>query len=38
MVALGMVFGWWLVTLGVACTILSAIGLVFEYYRGQVSD
>ncbi|MGI8334084.1 cytochrome c oxidase subunit 4 [Actinomadura scrupuli] len=38
MVALGMVFGWWLVTLGVACTILSSIGLVFEYYRGQFSD
>jgi hypothetical protein len=38
MVALGMVFGWWLVTLGMACTILSAIGMVFEYYRGQVTD
>lgn len=36
-VALGMVFGWWLVVLSVACLILSAIGLVFEYYRGIFS-
>ncbi len=37
MIALGMVFGWWLVVLGVACIMLSAVGLVFEYYRGQFS-
>jgi hypothetical protein len=34
-VALGIVFGWWLVILGVAAAILSTIGLVFEYYRGH---
>ena len=36
-VALGFVFGWWLVILGVSATLLSAIGLVFEYYRGHFS-
>jgi hypothetical protein len=35
MVALGIVFGWWLVVFGGACVLLSAVGLVFEYYRGQ---
>ncbi|MEV4677453.1 MULTISPECIES: cytochrome c oxidase subunit 4 [Actinomadura] len=34
-VALGIVFGWWLVILGVASAILTTIGLVFEYYRGH---
>jgi hypothetical protein len=34
-VALGIVFGWWLVILGACCAILSCIGLVFEYYRGH---
>lgn len=34
-VALGIVFGWWLVILGVCAVILSTIGLVFEYYRGH---
>ncbi|WP_308208088.1 cytochrome c oxidase subunit 4 [Actinomadura madurae] len=34
-VALGVVFGWWLVILGTAAAILSVIGLVFEYYRGH---
>ncbi|CNG09465.1 Cytochrome c oxidase subunit IV [Mycobacterium tuberculosis] len=34
-VALGIVFGWWLVILGVCAAILSTIGLVFEYYRGH---
>ncbi|MFG2086292.1 MULTISPECIES: cytochrome c oxidase subunit 4 [unclassified Spirillospora] len=34
-VALGIVFGWWLVILGVAAAIMSTIGLVFEYYRGH---
>ncbi|MDP9393016.1 MAG: cytochrome c oxidase subunit 4 [Actinomycetota bacterium] len=31
-VALGMVFGWWLVFGGVLGLVLSVIGLVFEYY------
>src|SRR3954465_9130387 len=30
-VALGIVFGWWLVILGVSAAILTTIGLVFEY-------
>ncbi|NDU72234.1 cytochrome c oxidase subunit 4 [Actinomadura sp. DSM 109109] len=34
-VALGVVFGWWLVILGSAAAILTSIGLVFEYYRGH---
>ncbi|NVI87447.1 cytochrome c oxidase subunit 4 [Actinomadura sp. BRA 177] len=34
-VALGIVFGWWLVIFGVCCAILTTIGLVFEYYRGH---
>ena len=34
-VSLGVVFGWWLVILGVAAALLSTIGLVFEYYRGH---
>ena len=34
-VALGIVFGWWLVILGAAAALLSVIGLVFEYYRGH---
>jgi Cytochrome c oxidase subunit IV len=36
-IAMGMVFGWWMVILGVSCTIISALGLVFEYYMGQFS-
>ncbi|XRQ02993.1 cytochrome c oxidase subunit 4 [Actinomadura welshii] len=34
-VALGIVFGWWLFMLGVAAGIMSALGLVLEYYRGH---
>ena len=34
-VALGIVFGWWLVIFGVCCAILTTLGLVFEYYRGH---
>ncbi|MFB4307907.1 cytochrome c oxidase subunit 4 [Actinomadura sp. GTD37] len=34
-VALGVVFGWWLVILGVCAAVLTTIGLVFEYYRGH---
>jgi hypothetical protein len=26
-----------MVVLGVSCTIISALGLVFEYYMGQFS-
>ena len=36
-VALGLVFGWWLVIAGLAASLLSTIGLVFEYYRGHFS-
>lgn len=36
-VALGVVFGWWLAIIGVAATMMSTIGLVFEYYRGHFS-
>ncbi len=31
-IALGLVFGWWLVAFGLLGLVLSAIGLVFEYY------
>jgi hypothetical protein len=34
-VCLGIVFGWWLVILSVCCLIMTTIGFVFEYYRGQ---
>jgi hypothetical protein len=34
-VALGVVFGWWMVILGAAAVIMTTIGLVFEYYRGH---
>jgi len=34
-VALGFVFGWWLVIIGVALLFFSAVGFVFEYYRGD---
>jgi hypothetical protein len=36
-VALGLVFGWWLLIIGVGALLLSAIGFVFEYYRGHFS-
>jgi hypothetical protein len=36
-IALGVVFGWWLVILGAFASIMSTIGLVFEYYRGHFS-
>jgi hypothetical protein len=36
-VALGLVFGWWLFIIGVAAVLMSTLGLVFEYYRGQFS-
>lgn len=37
-VCLGIVFGWWLVILSVTCLILTTIGFVFEYYRGDFID
>jgi len=36
-VTLGLVFGWWLVGLGVIFLLLSVVGMVFEYYRGEHS-
>ena len=35
MIALGVAFGWWLVSMGVIFLFVSIYGLVFEYYRGQ---
>jgi hypothetical protein len=32
--ATGFAVGWWLFLIGALLTILSAIGFVFEYYRG----
>lgn len=32
---LGLVFGWWLFIIGAAAVLLTSIGFVFEYYRGQ---
>jgi hypothetical protein len=34
-VALGAAVGWWLFLIGMLFVLLSAIGFVFEYYRGQ---
>ncbi|RKS74038.1 cytochrome c oxidase subunit IV [Motilibacter peucedani] len=34
-VALGLVFGWWLVGMGVIFLGYSVLGLIFEYYRGE---
>ena len=31
----GMAVGWWLFLIGMLCVLLSAIGFVFEYYRGH---
>ncbi|HUZ35324.1 MAG TPA: cytochrome c oxidase subunit 4 [Streptosporangiaceae bacterium] len=32
--AVGAAIGWWLFLIGMLCVLLSAIGFVFEYYRG----
>ena len=32
---LGIVFGWWLGSPGFIFLILSVMGFVFEYYRGE---
>src|SRR5215472_7283474 len=33
-VAVGFAIGWWLVMIGVVAIMFTAIGFVFEYYRG----
>jgi uncharacterized membrane protein len=33
----GMAIGWWLFLIGALLVFLSAIGFVFEYYRGEYS-
>ena len=33
--ALGLVFAWWLFAIGALFLIMAVIGLVFEYYRGE---
>ena len=33
--ALGAAVGWWLFLIGMLFVLMSAIGFVFEYYRGQ---
>ena len=33
--ALGFAIGWWLFLIGMLFVLLSAIGFVFEYYRGH---
>ena len=33
----GFVIGWWLFFIGMFATIMSAIGFVFQYYRGHFS-
>ncbi len=35
MTGMGLIFGWWLVFLGVLALGLAIIGFVFEYYRGE---
>jgi len=32
---LGVIFGFWLYLIGVAFGVVSVLGLVFEYYRGE---
>lgn len=34
-VMLGIIFGWWLFLIGVGFGIVSVLGMVFEYYRGE---
>jgi len=34
-VAVGLAVGWWLVLIGVVAVFATAIGFVFEYYRGH---
>ena len=37
MIAVGLVFGWWIIAMGIFLLFLSLYGFVFEYYRGQRS-
>lgn len=32
---LGLVYGWWLFIIGAGWTVVSVLGFVFEYYRGE---
>jgi len=32
---LGIVFGWWLFIIGAVFMVVSVLGMVFEYYRGE---
>ena len=34
LIALGFIFGAWLVVLGVSVLMIAVIGWLFEYYRG----
>ena len=34
-VAVGFAIGWWLVLIGVVAMMFTAVGFVFEYYRGK---
>lgn len=31
----GLVFGWWLLLIGAAMTVIAVLGMVYEYYRGE---
>ena len=33
-VAVGVVFAWWLMIVGLMCVVITALGFVLEYYRG----
>jgi len=33
-VAVGVVFAWWLAIVGLMCVVITAMGFVMEYYRG----
>jgi hypothetical protein len=35
--SVGFAIGWWLVLIGVVAVMFTAIGFVFEYYRGHFS-
>ncbi|MDN5893581.1 MAG: cytochrome c oxidase subunit 4 [Nocardioides sp.] len=35
LITFGIVIGWWLVIIGFAFGVLTTIGWVFEYYRGE---
>jgi hypothetical protein len=37
-VALGVVFGWWLAIIGAFFLAVSVVGMVFEYYRGVAAE